>query len=351
MIHISCFYTDAMAIYDQVNVKFTLLNDEKDAMACDGPLLLGLNKTNLDFVKKVLSMRSKQVIISIKNKQDFLAVPELKSLYSKIFGFIDLSAELDIAVPLIKNYSNIFSSKEVLDQEQLSKKLTKIEENTRTELRGIKELHDRFVKMRKEKIKGLELLIKFMAGEKSGGEFFDYLVQDSHILFVQAGSDSYIMSSLIISALEDLKVKNNDFNLTIDSFISLLNHHAIEHQSKLSFTIMILNLKNLEASIYSQGNSKLFFNNEIISVGKSSILKLNRGSKVTFLSEGTLKNWNNHNDEKKLLEFLLSYPELSNRDFINEIFFELARHKEGMFLTNDALVVMFEIDQNVLLQL
>jgi hypothetical protein len=107
----------------------------------------------------------------------------------------------------------------------------------------------------------------------------------------------------------------------------------------------------MEATIFSQGNSKLYYNNEILTLGKSSIIKLHRGARVTFLSEGTLNNWKAHHDEKKLCNFLNSNLEMSKRDFINEIFFELSRHKKGMFLNHDALVAMLEINENVPLQL
>ena len=107
----------------------------------------------------------------------------------------------------------------------------------------------------------------------------------------------------------------------------------------------------MEASIYSQGNAKFYYNKEILSLGKSSIIKLTRGAKIAFLSEGTLLNWKANHDEIKLASFLNSNIDMSKRDFINEIFFELARHKKGMFLYHDALVAMLEIDENILHQL
>jgi hypothetical protein len=351
MIQIAHYNTGALATSDQLMAKYVLLQSDAEASSFKGPLLLGLDESNLGLIKKIISVRNQQVILVIKNKQDFKLVQELKSLFTKIFGFIDLNSEADIAIPLLRNYINLNFSKESLRLEEHSKKLAEIEENTHSQLRGIKELHDRFVKIRTEKLKGATVSIKFMAGEKSGGEFFDYIVRDSQMLFIQAGSDSYVMSSIIISAMEDLKISNEDLFSIIDSFVSLLNHQAKEHSAKLSYTIILLKVKNMEATIYGQGNSKIFYNNEIISIGKSSIIKLKRGAKVSFLSEGVLLNWKTNHDEKKLGSFLSTNIDMTNRDFINEIFFELARHKKGMFLYHDALVAMLEIDENVLMQL
>jgi hypothetical protein len=351
MIQIAHFNTDPIKTNDQLQVSFLMLNSSEEAAHYIGPLMLGLDDVNFEGIKKIIIEREQQVILVLKNKQDFKLVPEMKSIFPKIFGFIDLSAEYEVAIPLVRNYLNLNFTTEALQLEKLSSDLTQIEERTHSELRGIKELHDRFVKMRTEKIKGAELSVKFMAGEKSGGEFFDYIVQDNHMLFIQAGSDSYVMSSLIISAMEELKLKKSDFYETIESFIASLKFLANEHNAKLNYTILILKIKNMEATIFSQGNSKIYYNKEILTLGKSSIIKLHRGAQITFLSEGTLLNWKANHDEKKLCNFLNSNLEMSKRDFINEIFFELSRHKKGMFFNHDALVALLEINENVLLQL
>lgn len=351
MIQIAYFNTPPLTIGTELKAEFTLIEDEQEASFCRGPLILGLDQKNLENIKKIIDIRDHQVVIAFSHKNDFKLIPVLKEFLPKIFGFIDLTTEPEIAIPLLRNYINLNFSKESLQLEKLSKELEAIEERTLTELRGIKELHDRFVKIRTEKIKGAELLIKFMAGEKSGGEFFDYISRDSQMLFVQAGSDSYIMSSLIISAMEDFKVKNENLYESIDSFIAGLNYLANENGAKLSYSMMIVNLKNMEANIYNKGDSRIFYHKEIIAPVKNSILKLKRGERITFLSEGTFLNWNKYYEGKKVQDFLLKHLDKNNRDFINELFFELARSKKGTFLDNDALVAMLEIDEHVLHQL
>jgi hypothetical protein len=340
-----------LVIANQLEINFFSVDDENEASKYQGPMLLGLDESTLNAIIKIISSRGHPVIVVINEKQNYKLVPKMKMLFGKIFGFIDLNSDVEMAVPLVQNYINLNFSNASLSLEKLSHNLASIEENTKSELRGIKELYDRFVKMRMEKIKGAELFIKFMAGERSGGEFFDYIEKDSQMLFIQAGSDSYLMSSLIISAMEDLKIKTIDLYLSIDSFIASLKHQAEEHNAHLSYTIMILKLKTMEASIYGHGNAKIFYNNEIISVDSLSTMKLKRGAKITFISEGTLKNWNINSNKTKLLNLLTDNLDMNNKDFINEIFFELARHKKGMFLSHDALVAMLEINENIIHQL
>ena len=69
----------------------------------------------------------------------------------------------------------------------------------------IKSLHDRLVKVRVDPLKGANLSSKFMAGEKSGGEFFEIIQNDQEIIFLQVGSDSYLVSSIILSEIQHLK--------------------------------------------------------------------------------------------------------------------------------------------------
>ena len=40
--------------------------------------------------------------------------------------------------------------------------------------------------------------------------------------------------------------------------------------------------------------------------------------------------------------------ELNIKDFINELFFELIRHKNSMFLPDDAIMGCIEINENVI---
>jgi hypothetical protein len=351
MIQIGLFNTSKINDLFDISVEFLNLVSADDACTYSAPLLLGLDESHLMAIKQIIMNRQLPVIVVIKSKGDFKFVSELKMFYSKIFGFIDLTTDQELAVPMLKSYLNINFTKKALSLDKLSNELDQVHERTQTELRGIKALHDRFVKIRSEKIKGAELLIKFMAGERSGGEFFDYTTHESQMLFLQAGSDSYIMSSLIISAMEDWKVKHNDFYGTVNSFISGLNHHAKEHNAKLSYTIMIVNLKNMEATIFGQGQSRLFYNNDIMTNSKNYTVKLKRGDKVTFLSEGTFINWEKCFGNISIKDFLIKNIAMNNRDFINELFFELARTKKGTFLENDALVAMLEINENILYKL
>jgi uncharacterized protein VirK/YbjX len=132
---------------------------------------------HLASLKNILEKRSQKIIIALNSRKDFKLVTELKSHFPKIFGFIDLSQEIEYNTPILNNYLNMNFTKDS-KLETLASDLDKVYEFTKSELLKLKDLHDRFVKVRVDQLKGASLTSKFMAGEKSGGEFFEIIQND-----------------------------------------------------------------------------------------------------------------------------------------------------------------------------
>lgn len=312
-----------------------------------GPLIIHVTESNVKQVLDLLDDRNESCVVAFSDKSNFKLMTFLKSKLDSIFGFIDLSLDYEYNVPLVKNYLNTQYSTKQLGLEKLSNDLEKIIEFTQTELGRVKKLHDRMVKIRTENLKRSKMLIKFMAGEKSGGEFFDFIDHDQEMIVIEIGSDSYLTSSMVISEVEALKLKSNPKD-ELSQFIKKITEIATEFKSSINYMITIYNTRSLEVEYFQRGNSKLFINGELRSISGNGSIKLNRNTKIFFLSEGAIKNWNIHHKESELNSFLTSHMNLENKDFINEFFFELYRHKQGMFLTFDALMCALEISNNVI---
>ena len=107
MIQIAYFSTQPPFIGTELKAEFILIEDEESAAFHRGPLILGLNEVNFEALKRIVTIRDHQVIIAISNKQNFKYIPELKFYLPKIFGFIDLTAEKEMSVPMIRNYINL----------------------------------------------------------------------------------------------------------------------------------------------------------------------------------------------------------------------------------------------------
>ncbi len=330
----------------------TKLSDLKSSLLnIQQPLILIVTAETLNEVKTIIEKRSEKLIIAMNSRKDFKLVPELKNEFTKIFGFIDLSQEIEYNVPLLKNYLALNFSRGTMPIEKLAGDLDKIYEFTRSELVKIKDLHDRFVKVRTDKLKGITLTSKFMAGEKSGGEFFEILQNDQEIIFIQAGSDSYILSSMLLGEIETLKEKaiTGSLHNHAEQFLKIVNHHAAENKGDLTYCMMSLNLKNLHASFNIKGQGHLFYDNEWISFDKPMQLKLKPKQRLCVISDGSFKNWTLLS-KKQIESFFKSNEGMPTRDLINEFFFEVSRNKTGSFLVYDALMAVVEIEENKIYQ-
>jgi hypothetical protein len=328
-----------------------LIHWEMPSVGSRSPLILFLDNNHLQSLKKVLSERDQKVLIALNSRKDFKNVSELKSYFNNIFGFIDLSQEVEYNIPILKNYLNMNFAKHVVKIEKLASDLDKIYEFTKSELFKIKDLHDRFVKVRVDQLKGMTLTSKFMAGEKSGGEFFEIIQHDHEVLFIQAGSNSYLLSSLILSEIEIIKEKPiTNLKYQLEKFQKVISHHANENSAEITYCMMILNLKTLEVSFSLKGMAHVFYQGELISFDRPMKLKLKPRDRLCVISQGAIKNWEllSKLSSKK---FFVDNQEMTSKDLINEFFFEVSRNKSGNFLIFDALMAVVEIEENVLYQL
>ena len=352
---------DASALMDQylqslvkeVGFSAKLLSWDKPTISLNKPLILIADQTHLKELKKIIDNRDEKIIIALNSRKDFKLVSELTSQFSKIFGFVDLSQEIEYNIPILKNYLSLNFTKHALKLEKLADDLDKVYEYTQSQLFQIKDLHDRFVKVRTDKLKGMTLTSKFMAGEKSGGEFFEIVQNDLEMLFIQAGSNSYLLSSMILSEIEMLKEKSSSHNLQkeAESFQKIISHHARENNAELTYCMMNLNLKTLEASFTLKGRGYIYFQGELLSFDKPMKLKLKPSDRLCVISEGAMNNWDALNPNLTTKKFFGSNKEMPTKELVNEFFFEVSRNKAGKFLIYDALMAVVDIEENALYQL
>jgi hypothetical protein len=331
--------------------KFISWEDSK--VSSEAPLLLVVDHEHLDALIEISESRDLKIVVAINSRREFKIISELKTQFDKIFGFIDLSQEIDYNTPLLKNYFNMNFTSSSVSLDKLANDLKMIHDYTKTELTKIKDLHDRLVKVRVDTLKGVIVTSKFMAGEKSGGEFFDMLQTDQNFLYIQVGSDNYVLSSMIISELEILKLSSPTTSVKSQSenFEKMINHHANEMGAKLTYCIINVDLKTLTADCQFKGNGYLYYQNELLDFSKTLTIKLKPSEKIFLLSNGALKNLKELNPKLSVQNFYKENNDKSIKELINEFFFEVSRNKAGNFLIYDALMNVIEIEQKTLYQL
>ena len=241
-------------------------------------------------------------------------------------------------------------SSHAIKLEKLSSDLDKIYEFTKSELTRVKDIHDRLVKVRIDQLKGVSVTSKFMAGEKSGGEFFDLLQSENNFLYIQAGSNNYIISSLILSEFEVLKLSTPTTSLISQSehFEKMIVQHAKENNAEINYCILNINLHDLSVQFKARGNGGLYFQGEFLDFSKSQNFKIKPSEQLIILSNGSLKNLAALNHTLSLKDFFEEHKGKTTRDLINEFFFEVSRNKAGSFLIYDALMSVVEVDQKTL---
>ena len=331
--------------------KFITWEDSK--ISSNSPLILMVDEDHIDALIEVCEDRDLKLIVALNTRKEFKLVSRFKDQFDKIFGFIDLSQEIDYNTPILLNYINLNFSASAVKLDQLASDLDKVYEFTKSELTKIKDLHDRLVKVRVDSLKGVTVTSKFMAGEKSGGEFFDMIQTDGNFLFIQAGSDSYILSSLILNELEVLKLSTPTTSNIAQSehFEKMINHHASETGASLSYCIINIDLKTHQVVCQFKGNGYLYYQEELIDFSKPVKMNLKPNEKFFLLSNGALKNLKELNPNLSVKKFYTDNAEKNTRDLINEFFFEVSRNKAGNFLIYDALMSVIEVEHKNLYKL
>ncbi len=317
------------------------------------PALLVVDEDHLDQIIEICEDRDLKVIIALNSRKEFKLIARFKEHFKNIFGFLDLSQELDYNTPLLMNYINLNFSSHVVKLDKLSNDLNKILEFTKSELKRVKELHDKFVKVRVDEFKDVRVLSKFMAGEKSGGEFFDLIQYQDTFVYLQAGSNSYIISSLILSEFENLKLSLGKTSLDelAKDFENSINHHAKENNAELNYCIVTVDFKKMTVDISVKGNGAIVYQNKVLEYSKVKDHKLLPGDKLMFISSGALKNLAALNHQLSLQQFFNDHSDKEMKDLINEFFFELSRNKTGHFLIYDAFMSVLEMDSKKLYSL
>ena len=335
----------------KLNPQFMSWDDSK--ISGDQPLLLMVDEDHIDLLIKVCESRDLKVIVGLNARREFKLVSRLKNHFGKIFGFIDISQEIDYNTPILLNYMNLNFMSNSSNLNKLANDLEKVYEFTKSELTKIKDLHDRLVKVRVDSLKGITVTSKFMAGEFSGGEFFDMIQTDDHFLFIQAGSDSYILSSLILNEIEVLKLSTPTTSIKDQSehFLKMINHHASENGAALSYCIINIDLKTHDVDCQFKGKGYLYYQENLIDFSSPVEFKLRPNEKFFLLSQGALKNLKELNPDLSLKKFYKDNADKNTRDLINEFFFEVSRNKAGNFLIYDALMSVIEIEYKNLYKL
>lgn len=238
------------------------------------------------------------------------------------------------------------------------------------ELTRIKKFHERMVPMRKDSFRGIDIVSKFCAGETSGGEFFDFFESERKIVILMTQCNSYLLSSSVLMQMEVLKGRGQYDLIELENLVkSLISELSVLQESSrkqlsLSLCFAIIDRVSLDVeghvfgefdSIGEKGDSLFYSNKYPVSqtfFEKSYFKsKMQRGGKYFFVSPGIHLNTGDRIEGETVMTFLRETLKENNpNNVINELFYQMKKHKTSAFLEFDATVISLEVKDNVIVQ-
>ncbi|MDD0854197.1 hypothetical protein HBN50_13880 [Halobacteriovorax sp. GB3] len=268
---------------------------------------------------------------------------------------------------LEKAFDNLYNLSCVL---MIEDKIDSALEVADSELTRVKRLYEKFVPMRTDSYKGIDILSKFAAGESTGGEFFDFFESERKVIVFMSKSNSYLLSSSILMQMEFLKDKTNfSAEVLSDVLKELFNEFAQAQSSsrknlRLDVCAFCIDRVSLDVegfifgdydciskegrSLFSSNNYE--FSSTFLEAAKFQS-KLERSGHYIILSPGVFANTGSEVEGRDVRSFVNEKFEQNDaRSIINELFFQMKRNRKSSFLEFDATVMSLEVGGNVIVQ-
>lgn len=281
-----------------------------------------------------------------------------------------IAAQLKLLTIYLKTEREIIGPE---DLKELAGDVNLILQKVEKEMERIKKLHTDLMPKRYQDFKGLHLLSKFASGESLGGEFFDLAEINHKMVFFLSSSNSYLTSTLILNAFNELKTHDDlsmdDLKKVISGIQNELNVLGqTKKKKKINLELMIgfINLKNLKLEGYNFGKNtfvSLDQKNTKHLIGANDFpvdlnfekpaqfeIRLDRGAIGYFISSGVKKNCQDYLRGQDYLQFISKNTTLYKEDMLQEVFFELRKERDNEFLDSDATMIYMQVDPSMIIE-
>ena len=219
------------------------------------------------------------------------------------------------------------------------------------------------ISLRKDNFGNVKITSKYVAGMKSGGEFFDVLQRSGRTILFLSSASSYGDSSIILSHFENLHNEKDLSDQSLEKFMAFFYEETSNNNwkslNKVQLFLMEINYASLLAFGYNLGGT------EVLS-GAKQLLPGNQFSpsghtldearfefsiagikKMAVISPGLKKNYQSVQNEKKLREIILEKKEESDENLATMVFSVLKKEGEDDFLEYDGSLILVEVGKNV----
>lgn len=342
----------------KANIKRARYKDHKSLV--NEPAILYFHEDEIDEIELIVGERNAKLIIAINSPKEIRHIKDFHHVADRIYGFIDLSQDDLYNMPIISNYLQHELSLDQGKIASLSNDLSIILAQTMKELDRVKKIHHEVVPMREFKAKGIKSTLKFLSGEKPGGEFFDSKITENTQWFFYVRSHSYLVSSLLISEVERLK-NESDISVQLPGFFKVLSDLQIQHKTEIECLVSALDTKHLSMEVWNQSAGELYYDGNTVvrdqiksvqpNLPKEKKIQLRPEGTLIFISSGLRQVFQTSITDTTLEAFIKEHYKNEDREFLNELFLKIKSKNIGMFLPYDALSCITHIDGNALFQI
>ncbi len=278
---------------------------------------------------------------------------------------------VQVHLPVLLFLSKLYlKSKKISDfnSELVSVKtrLSQLVKQTTIEMKKIKKIHEQKVNFREDLFKGVSCYSKYGAGESSGGDFYQTVKLDDHrVLLFLSGTNSYLFTSAIADYFHGQQGNKTKISSQLSAkkcvtdIINLFQKMASDDKTMtMSMLCLEIDINSLDLFGYNFGSNVLLANKSILTLGNNFpadlefmkrtaiIFKMKRGDRLALFSPGVVKN----DKQFDIRNFIQKYMEKGHRLFLDELFYNLRRNRDGDLLSHDAMAIYIEVGKNVIIK-
>lgn len=327
---------------------------------------------SFSFYKKQFENKNIPVILAFNKKNlkdnELNHISDLCSEDKFIIGLLDVSLSITLNRPLLRSFDYILKSYcETEIFKKIEQKISSFESFYEKEVKTLKELHKKLIPLRREKIKGIFISSKFLAGMGPGGEFFDIKKDEGQVIIYLTSANTYFLSSLCLSFFAELKKIKNIKKDDLLDFFSLIEKNIIntkQENLKLQLGLFVLDLNTYKLWGFNFGktfmkstkNKSIMGNDYFLSkrFWEKSFFSLNleRSEKLFIFSPGFRTCSSKLLNEGQISKILDDRGNEESDDLLAEFFFQIKRESiENDFLEFDSSVLCLEVDNNAIMQI
>lgn len=278
-------------------------------------------------------------------------------------GTIDFSSKMELFVPLLRRVIELIETQSA----NLGERFLSLEKGLNDSLKSVKKISKKIIPIRKEKIKGITISSKYIAGLDSGGEFFDLNKGENQLTIFLSSVNSYSLSTFFLGFYESVKklgvVNRDSLTELFGSIENELNGLLVTPDLRAEITVLVVDLVTYklwginfgQVVLKSNMNGHIVGNNNRPScenLKNSEIsLQLKRGEKILIISPGYLKCSEDVFEKNKLLSYIENLEGKDNNEILSELFFQVKKNNlSSDFLKCDSSILCLEVDPNAIMQ-